>query len=544
MGGERGPANGAWRTALRDLALCWSWANLCYLRIWSELLTYTEADLFTMASEPGRSHYLAALAGMTALGTAAWIVVTLARRAPGSRAWRALRWAAVVAMVIPLNALRIVVSDQFPWLYAYLRQPLVGQVGVSGVAAVAAVLTAGALAAAWRFRRRLVRLPSAAVLVLFPLLPVTVGHALWRAFQSAAPAEPRAPEEGFFVRSAGIRHHPGPRVVWVLFDEWDYRLTFEARPAGLELPELDHWRRTSLFATRAFPPSDRTIESVSALLTGMAVARVTPLSRSQALLFPAGGGLQVAWSEAPNVFRDALEMDAPAAVVGWALPYCRIYGRELAACAWWETSIRRISRGKTVGTIAVAQLRSMVETAVLSPFGQSAVAQHHYRTWRAMMARAVRAAADPSLRLVFIHLPVPHAPYFYDRATGRFDRGNTLARGYLDHLVLVDQSVRQLRRALEEAGLLETTAILLSSDHGFRSARGLGAEPDRRVPYLLRLGEAAVEYTRPFNTVLTRELVRAILRGEVADLEQAALWLDRRGGNEEQTSRQISHRIP
>jgi hypothetical protein len=229
--------------------------------------------------------------------------------------------------------------------------------------------------------------------------------------------------------------------------------------------------------------------------------------------------------------------------VGWALPYCRLYGRELATCAWWETSIRRISKGDTIGPIAVAQWRSMVETAVLSPFGLSAVARDHYRTWRAMMDAAVRAAADPSLRLVFIHLPVPHAPYFYDRATGRFDRGNSLARGYLDHLVLVDHSVRRLRRALEEAGLLETTAVLLSSDHGFRSARGLGAEPDRRVPYLLRFGEAAVEYARPFNTILTRELVRAILRGEVSDAAGAALWLDRQS-REEQSSRQISHRIP
>jgi hypothetical protein len=543
MSNESGRAESSSWTALRDLALCLSWANLCYLRIWSELLTYTEPDLFTMVSEPARSHYLAALAGMTGLGFAAWIVVTLARRAPHGWRWRALRWAAVVAMVIPLNALRIVASDQFPWLYAYLRQPLVGQVGVSGVAILAALLTAGALAVVWRFRKGLVRLPARVALVFVPLVPVTAGHALWYAFQSAARAESAAREERSTVPPAGIRHRHGPRVVWVLFDEWDYRLTFEARPAGLELPELDHWRRAALVATRAFPPSDQTIASVSALLTGMAVAGVTPVSRNQALLFPVEGGPPVAWSDAPNVFRDARQMDAPAAVVGWALPYCRLYGRELAACAWWETSIRRISKGDTIGPIAVAQWRSMVETAVLSPFGLSAVARDHYRTWRAMMDAAVRAAADPSLRLVFIHLPVPHAPYFYDRATGRFDRGNSLARGYLDHLVLVDHSVRRLRRALEEAGLLETTAVLLSSDHGFRSARGLGAEPDRRVPYLLRFGEAAVEYARPFNTLLTRELVRAILRGEVSDAAGAALWLDRQS-HEEQSSRQISHRIP
>jgi hypothetical protein len=520
-----------------------SWANLCYLRIWSELLTYTEADLFTMASEPDRSHYLAALAGMTALGIGAWVVVTLARRAPGGWAWRAVRWVAVVAMAIPLNALRIVVSDQFPWLYAYLRQPLVGQVGVSGVAAVAALLAGGALVVAWRFQKAVVRLPSRVALVFVPLVPVTAGHALWHAFASSPQAEPAARQQRPAASAAAFQYRPGPRVVWVLFDEWDYRLTFEARPAGLELPELDRWRRTSLFATRAFPPSDQTITSVGALLTGRAMARVTPVSRGQALLVPAGGEPPAAWSEAPSVFRDALEMGAPAAVVGWALPYCRLYGRDLAECAWWETSIRRISKGDTTAAIAVAQLRSTVETAAFSPFRQSAVAQHHYRTWRTMLEAAVRTAANPSLRLVFIHLPVPHAPYFYDRATGRFDRGNSVARGYLDHLVLVDHSVRQLRQALEGSGLQEKTAVVLTSDHGFRSARALGTAPDRRVPYLLRLGGAGVEYARPLDTIVTRELVGAILRGEVTDTAQAALWLDRRS-SEEQISRQVSRRIP
>jgi hypothetical protein len=37
---------------------------------------------------------------------------------------------------------------------------------------------------------------------------------------------------------------PGqPRVVWMIFDELDYRLVFEERTTGVALPEFDRWKR-------------------------------------------------------------------------------------------------------------------------------------------------------------------------------------------------------------------------------------------------------------------------------------------------------------
>lgn len=517
------------RTVLEDLALCLSWANLCYLRVWSELLTYTESDRFTMAVEPSRPHYLAALAGMMGLGLAAWILVSLARRFP-SPVRRMLRWVPVAAMLIPLNALRVVVSDQVPWLYGYLRQPAVGRLGIFGLVLAAGLLAVGGLALLWRFRHAAPRAPAVTALVLLPLLPVTAGQALWRAARGAAGAMPEArlwPRDG-----ARAQPQAGMRLALVIFDEWDYRLSFEARPAGLQLPELDRWRGKSLFATQALPPADQTMASIGSLLTGIRVTRVDPISRRDAFLLPVGGGEPVQWARAPSLFQDAAEAGLRAGIAGWAVPYCRLYSAHVDQCVWWETSIRQISKGSAFGDILTSQLRSLVETAVFSPFGQSAVARHHYQTWRAMLQATARLVGDPSLSVVFIHLPVPHSPYVYDRRRGRFDRANSLAEGYVDQLALVDDSVRELRHALEHSGLWDRTAVLLTSDHSFRSAPALGVARDPRVPFVLRLPGAAsaLEYARAFNTIVTRELAGAILRGEVADAAQAALWLDRASG--------------
>jgi len=65
-----------------------------------------------------------------------------------------------------------------------------------------------------------------------------------------------------------------PRVVWIIFDETDYRLAFEKRPANVPLPEFDRLRHESLAAEHAYPPGDSTIISMPALITGRRLLQV------------------------------------------------------------------------------------------------------------------------------------------------------------------------------------------------------------------------------------------------------------------------------
>ena len=60
---------------------------------------------------------------------------------------------------------------------------------------------------------------------------------------------PLVPGKGGLLRGserlpsiASSKALPTPRVVWVIADEWDYRLTFEARDPTLELPQIDQLR--------------------------------------------------------------------------------------------------------------------------------------------------------------------------------------------------------------------------------------------------------------------------------------------------------------
>jgi hypothetical protein len=95
---------------------------------------------------------------------------------------------------------------------------------------------------------------------------------------------------------------------------------------------------------------------------------------------------------------------------------------------------------------------------------------------------------------------------------------------------------------MERAGLWEDTVVLVSSDHWWRidiwpknqswteEERSVMSEAtDYRVPFILKLKgrKGSVVYQPYFNTVLSQDLLLALLRGELAAPPDVTAWLDR-----------------
>ena len=59
-----------------------------------------------------------------------------------------------------------------------------------------------------------------------------------------------------------------PRVIWVVFDEMDQRLAFDARPSDLALPEFDRIRAEAVVADHATPTADWTVIALPSLISG------------------------------------------------------------------------------------------------------------------------------------------------------------------------------------------------------------------------------------------------------------------------------------
>jgi membrane-anchored protein YejM (alkaline phosphatase superfamily) len=102
---------------------------------------------------------------------------------------------------------------------------------------------------------------------------------------------------------------------------------------------------------------------------------------------------------------------------------------------------------------------------------------------------------------------------------------------YLDSVALVDRELGMLRRAIEEAGQWDRTAILVSSDHGWRTSTWRGGttwtaedeavahQDTSGVPFVLKLPgqKTGLAFGKSFNTVLTRQVITAILNGQLSD---------------------------
>jgi len=169
------------------------------------------------------------------------------------------------------------------------------------------------------------------------------------------------------------------------------------------------------------------------------------------------------------------------------------------------------------------------QIASLSPW---AIRVTHIRMYEETVRRAQEMVADRTLQLVFLHLPVPHLPPIYDPGTNKLSVHDYRFMGYFDNLVLMDRTLGAVRRAIEGAGLWETTSIVVTSDHSWRGARRYDGRSDPRVPFLVRAAgsEESLTYLRSFNTAVLADLSVAVMSGEIGGARSIAQWLNAHKG--------------
>jgi len=260
-----------------------------------------------------------------------------------------------------------------------------------------------------------------------------------------------------------------------------------------------------------------------------------------------GAGEPVGWSTQPNVFSRTREIGGAAAVVGWYHPYCRVIGGDLTRCSFAVVANEMDTRGQRVSRSMLEHFRMVGAAAqvirqVLPKSMQSDKRWEfdYVEGLKRIAQESAAAATDSALSLVLIHFPAPHFPCLYDRRKDDF----TFEGGcnYFDNLELVDRTFGDLRRSMERAGLWDDTVVLVSSDHWWRteiwpknqswtkeeqSVMSKGA--DYHVPFMLKLKRqrASVIYQPSFNTVLSQDLLLALLRGELSAPPDVTAWLDR-----------------
>lgn len=507
-------------------------ANLCFAHLWYAILDTRPAQYYALRAAGGRGRLVAAIANVVTLGA---IIAAIRTSSVGDHGVIGTAAGFALGLVILLQCTALYKS-----LYASSRRVRVlhraaaavvgrrlpGRVGLAGILATSAaclVIDSSIRVVIWQ----LIDLLGLATL---PAVPVIFGLAAWYAVHGHPVNRGwhlPGPSHRESQRPPSAASSPLCRVVWIIFDELDYGVAFDRRPETVTLPGFDTLEATSLSCIRAYPPAHCTQLSIPALLTGIDVVQALPVNPYELRLESRDAVTSIMWSEQPNVFTRVREIGGRCALVGYYHPYGRILGKDLDAWSWRDDRVACFSARESFCGAYIDHFRGLVETGRYSPLGQSLAVRKSVSDFLALRARATAFAADRTLNLVFLHLPVPHTPYFFDRRRGTYDAANRGAAGYLDNLTLADGVLREIVATLEPLSEAAPTSIIVSSDHWWRASAAFDGTVDRRVPLIVKVAgcDEPVVVDECLNTLGTAELVLALVKGDVRSHREAARYI-------------------
>ncbi|HKX29753.1 MAG TPA: hypothetical protein VJ302_18835 [Blastocatellia bacterium] len=521
------------RDLIKDAVTAWSLSNLWFLGVWRVVLD-PPAGGYHLLEPPRRINAAALMLDVLLLAALFWAA------AAGARRWLRpeLRWPARAIFLLACCAALNGVRAQF--YGPLLARNLIAALGGTAFIILTILISGLALLGLARWFRQVVSITQALVLILSPFALMTFSQSAWSLVKPRPTLAAARPESRTAGRVAG-------RIVWMIFDELDYRAAFAARPSGVELPEFDRLRGQALVAADAYPPAGRTLLSIPALVTGRLVAAARTTRDDELMLTFDGERAPVSWSSQPNLFSRTLAIGGRTAAVGWHHPYCRVIGNDLTRCAWSELANETDRHHPDLSRSMLDYLGRLRLTVPLIrqvfPASSSRglwLEPEHLKLVKWTIEQGTALVTDRNLSLSLIHIPAPHGPCVYDRRQRDFSIDGRC--NYFDNLELADRIFGELRRAMERAGVWDETVVLVSSDHWWRvdqwpSGQSWTAEEeavraagiDRHVPFMLKLKgqEQGSVYHASFNTVLTQDLLLAILRGELPSPPDVSAWLDR-----------------
>lgn len=258
------------------------------------------------------------------------------------------------------------------------------------------------------------------------------------------------------------------QIIWVLFDELSYRLVFEQPPDGMQFPNFSKLRSESASFSEVEAPGFYTDRIIPSVIAGKKIEEIQSDSNRRLLYLSPTEHRWLLYDQKDTLFGIAEAAGWNSGVAGWYNPYCRIFPSVLGSCLWEPSSvlglpIEKVGASSEKSIVANAQILVGTFLTARSP-SAAELAAPRIRIYNELMKQAGDLIRDNQIDFVFIHLPVPHPPGFYDRK-----RHKICACGnYIDNLALADDALGQLQEEISHSDLRDQTTLIVSSDHSWR----------------------------------------------------------------------------
>ena len=288
------------------------------------------------------------------------------------------------------------------------------------------------------------------------------------------------PVQSFNHSPAGASPSPHKRIVWILFDELSYDIVFDRPVLDLKFPNLERLKSQSVSFADIQPAGSKTEEIIPALLAGRKMDKIRASSNGTLIYFDDQQNRWSGYDPNTSLFGTARDYGWNPGIAGWYNPYCRMFASVLTACSWRPGiqdlyPLRRLgaSSSKTSFQNALIIPMFFFDVFFSSPDGEKQrLLRRNIRDYQALVSQAQKLIQDDPIRFVFLHLPVPHPPGFYNRATHQL----CSCGSYFDNLVLADDLLGQLEEEIRQTPAADQTTLIVSSDHSWRIGLWKGGE--------------------------------------------------------------------
>jgi hypothetical protein len=263
-----------------------------------------------------------------------------------------------------------------------------------------------------------------------------------------------------------------PRVIWILFDEFAYKPAFETRDPSLRLPNFDRLRRQSTLYTQVEPIGFHTTLVVPSLLLGRIVTGATYSADNIYRIRTADSPHWQPFPVGASLFGRAKQRGMTSSIVGWYLPYCPIFAGAVEECYWTNDDTEDSSPPSLDAGFAEDvwyPLRFLAEQFFAPHTAREDFAhwesEGHITSVKDVSQHALATLAASQADLIYLHLPEPHPPVFWDRRAHTFAVGGS----YLDSLDHSDWLIGQILDILEKQPRWANTTLIVQGDHSWRT---------------------------------------------------------------------------
>jgi len=335
--------------------------------------------------------------------------------------------------------------------------------------------------------------------------------------QSASLAEAQSGKEG--------------RIVWILFDELSWKLALNEPPPGVELPNFARLSGQSISFANIQPVGNYTDLVIPSILARRRIQRIASNPEGKLIFFDESRAAWSSYEPRGTLFDVAREEGWSQGIVGWHIPYCRIFAGLLSRCYWRGSDALVIEPWASEQHSALSNALALPQALASRLYSRSAagavVRNQEVDGFRELIEESYAALRDERIHLLLIHLPAPHPPGIYDRRTHQI----CACGNYIDNLVLADDTLGALTAEISRGSLANRTTLIVSSDHSWRvplwrtsphwtaeEERISGGEFDPRPVFMIHFAgqTRGREVMAPLSELVEFDVMAGMLRGKIS----------------------------